>query len=271
MKRILRSLYGQNVGTVDDFRLMLAQGLITGQFGNQMPLPDLNTYALFDDFDGAALLGTWQVNKGSDGACANFAYNGGISGTILATTGANAGGTMALNGVQIAAHLNLKGQGAGAAASTNNLEFNTRLQLSAITNVQLFLGFTNQVAALQAPVIGAGGGNGLTFNANDCVGFLFDTTMTAANYWLVGNKANANAVAQNTAGAPVAATYDQLAVSIDQLGNANFFRNGLQVGVTMANAITPTVPVTPVIVAFSRAAASRTVTVDYIMASMNRI
>jgi hypothetical protein len=271
MKRVLRSIYGQYVGTVDDFRMLAQQGIITGQWGNQMPQGDLLNYVNFDDFDGAALLGTWQVAKGSDGAAANFAYNGGLNGTILGTTGAGAGATMAVNGIQIAAHLNLKGQGVGAAASTNNLEFNTRVQMSAITNQVVFVGFTNQVASLQMPINGAGGGNGFTVNANDAVGFLFDTTMTTANWWVIGAKGGVAAAGQNSGFAPVAATYDQFAISVDQLGNATFFRNGAQVGVTMANAITPTVAVTPVIAAFARAAASRTVTVDYIMASMNRI
>jgi hypothetical protein len=270
MKRVLRSIYGQYVGTVDDFRVLSQQGLITGQWGNQMPQGDLLNYVNFDDFDGASLLGTWQVNKGTDGAAANFAYNGGLSGTILGTTGATST-TMAGSGIQIAAHLNLKAQGVGAAASTNNLEFNTRVQTSAITGLCLFVGFTNQVAALQMPINGSGVGNAFTGNANDAVGFLFDTSMTTPAWWMVGNKAATLAAGQNSGFAPVAATYDQLAISVDQLGNANFFRNGSQVGVTMPNAITPTVALTPVIAAFGRIAVSKNITADYIMASMNRI
>lgn len=270
MKRVLRSIYGQYIGTVDDFRIMCQQGLITGPWGNQMPQGDTQNYVNFDDFDGAALLGTWQVAKGSDAATVNFACNGGISGTILGTTGATTT-TMAGSGVQIAAHLNLKAQGLLAAASTNNLEFNTRVQTSLITGLCLFVGFTNQVASLQMPIQGAGGGNGFTGNAADAVGFLFDTTMTNPAWWLIGNKATVLAAGQNSGFSPVANTYDQLAISVDQLGNANFFRNGAQVGVTMANAITPTVALTPVIAAFDRIAASKNITIDYIMDSMNRI
>lgn len=271
MQRILTSLYGRLFGRTADDRILAVKGLITGEYGNQMPQGDLGNYSNFDDFDGATLLGTWSVLKGSDGAAANFAINGGVSGTILGTTGAGAGATYAVNGIQISGHLNLKAQGAGGAASSNNMEFNTRVQLSAITTVAIFVGFTNQVAALQMPINGAGGGNGFTGNAADAVGFLFDTTMTNPNWWMVGNKATVLAAGQNSGFGPVAATYDQLAVSVDQLGNASFFRNGLQVGVTMPNAVTPTVALSPVIAAFSRAAASRNVTGDYIMGSMNRI
>lgn len=272
MKRVLRSIYGQYVGTVDDFRLMVQQGVVTGPWGNQMPQGDTNNYVNFDDFDGATLLGTWGVNKGTDAADVNFACNGGISGTVLGTTGATTT-TMAGSGIEITSHLNLKAQGAGAAASTNNLEFNTRIQLSAITNIVVFAGFTNaQSSTLQMPIQGSGVGNAFTGNANDAVGFVFDVTMTSAHWWLIGNKAGVLAAGQDSTFAPVAATYDQLAISVDQLGNANFFRNGAQVGVTMANAVTPTVALTPVIAAFNRtAAASKNITLDYIMASMNRI
>jgi hypothetical protein len=270
MKRVLRSIYGQYFGTVDDFRVLSQQGVITGQWGNQMPQGDLANYVNFDDFDGAALLGTWGVLKGSDAAAANFAINGGVSGTILGTTGATTT-TMAGSGIQVSGHLNLKGQGAGGAAATNNLEFNTRVQTSLITGLCLFVGFTNQVAALQMPIQGSGVGNAFTGNAADAVEFLFDTTMTNPAWYMIGNKAGVLAAGQNSGFSPVANTYDQLAISVDQLGNATFFRNGAQVGVTMPNAVTPTVAVAPVIAAFDRIAASKNITSDYIMASMNRI
>jgi hypothetical protein len=282
MKRPLRSIYGQYVATVDDFRSIHSQGLISGKWGNQMPIPDLTNFVVFDDFDGATLLGTWQVAKGTDGADSNFACNGGISGTIQGTTGATTT-TMAGSGIQIAAHLNLEAQGAGVTASSNNLEFNTRIQVSAITGLCLFVGFTSQVASLQMPIQGSGVANGLTINNNNAVGFLYDTAMSTTDWWCVGAKGGVAATALDCGSGPAAATYDQLAISIDQLGNANFFRNsgGTILGsvsqqpasgaVTMANAVTVTTPLTPVIAAFSRIAASKNVLVDYIMASMNRI
>lgn len=271
MKRVLRSIYGQYVGTVDDFRVMCQQGLITGPWGNQMPLPDTNNFVTFDDFPGATLDQVWQVNKGTDGAAANFACNGGISGTILGTTGATTT-TMAGSGIQVASHLNYKAQGAGGATAPNNLEFNARVQLSAATNLVIFVGLTNQVAALQMPIQGSGVGNAFTGNANDAVGFVYDTTMTNPFWYAIGNKATVLAAGQSSAKVPVANVYDQLAFSVDQLGNATFFMNGLQFGVTMPNAVTPTVALTPVIAAFNRtAAASRNVVADYVMSSMNRI
>jgi hypothetical protein len=264
------------VATVDDFRLIASLGLITGQWGNQMPLGDTNNIVMFDDFDGAALLGTWSVLKGTDAAAANFATNAGVSGTILGTTGATTT-TMAGSGVQITGGLNFKAQGAAGTGGTNNLEFNSRVKVDVITNQVMFVGLTN-AATLQMPIQGSGVGNAFTGNANDAVGFLFDTTMTTAAWWCVGNKAGAGpqgflaTAPGGSNNAPVAATFAQFAISVDQLGNANFFYNGVQVGVTMLGALTPTVALTPIVAVFNRtAAASRNPQIDYIMTSMNRI
>lgn len=282
MKRVLRSIYGQKLGTADDFRVLAEQGFLAGVWGRQMSIPDLRKFVVFDDFDGATLLGTWQVAKGTDGATANFALNGGLSGTIQGTTGATST-TMAGSGIQIAAHLNLQAQGAAGAAASNNLEFDVRVQTSAITGLCLFVGFTSQVAALQMPIQGSGVGNGLTINNNNAVGFLFDTSMTANDWWCVGAKAGVAANAIDCGSGPTAATYDQLHISIDQLGNANFWRTtGGSIlaqpvqqppsgAITMANAVTPTTPLTPVIAAFSRIAVSKNITADYILGEMDRI
>lgn len=264
MLRVLRSIYGQYVGTASDFRLIASKGIILGDWGDQNALPGPNRVVLDDDFLGAVLSTKWGVAKGSDAATVNFAIAAAANGTIAATTGAGATTTMAVNGAQISAGLNFQANGGG-------LQFNTRVKLSAITNVALFIGLTNQIASLQMPINGSGTANGLTNTANDAVGILFDTGMTTADYWLVGVKGGTGATPQDAKTVPVAGTYDQFAISIDDSGNANFFQNGAQVGITMPNAVTSTVGLTPVIAAFSRSAASRTVTADKIYASMKRI
>lgn len=219
---------------------------------------------VMDDFFGPNISTfLWGVNKGSDAGCANFAINAATSGTARATMGANAGVSMATNGVQINGALNWK-------ASNGNLVFETRVALQRITNIALFVGFTNQVASLQMPVNSSGSGNNLTYNANDCVGWLFDTSMTTANFWLTGQKGGTPITAVNSGVAPVAATYDTLRVIVDASGTATFFRNGLQVGAPIANAITAGTAVTPVIAGFTRSAATATLDADYIFSQQAR-
>lgn len=263
MKQVLKSLHGRVFGLGDDDSVVAQYGLRAGIWPRQFLQPSPLHVVTMDDFDGAAILGTWGVNKGSDAACVNFAVNAALNGTIRATTGANAGASMATNGVQVSGHLNFQ-------ANAGGLEFGHRVKLGAITTAALFVGLTNQVAALQMPVNGAGGGNGFTVNANDCVGMLFDTTMTNANWWAVGVKGGVATAGLNSGVAPVAATYDDMFIQVDASGNATFYLDGVSVG-TILGAVTPTVPLAPVIAAFRRSAASTTVDADYIYSAMSRV
>ncbi len=263
MKQVLKSLFGRIVGVADDDSIVCAKGLRVGDFPRQFLQPGPNHVVTFDEFDGSALLGTWGVNKGSDAGAANFAINAALSGTIRGTTGAGAGATMAVNGVQVSGHLNFQ-------ANAGNCEFGYRVKLGAITTVALFVGWTNQVAALQMPINGAGGGNGFTVNANDCVGMLFDTTMTNAAWWAASTKGGIATAGINSGVSPVAGTYDDVFVQVDASGNASFFLDGQSVG-TIQGAVTANVPLAPVVAAFRRSAASTTVDADYIYSAMSRV
>lgn len=264
MKQVLKSLYGRVFGLADDDSVVAARGLRVGPFPKQFLQPSPLHVVMFDDFDGAAILGTWGVNKGSDGGAANFAINAALNGTIRATTGAGAGASMAVNGVQVSGHLNFE-------ADSTGLEFGCRVKMAAITTAAIFVGFTNQVAALQMPINGAGGGDTFTNNAADAVGFLFDTTMTTQKWWGVGSKASVSAAGQNSGFAPVAGTYDDMYIQVDANGNASFFLNGSPVGTIQNNSLTKSVPLSPVIAAFRRSAASTTIDVDYIYAACGRV
>ncbi len=218
---------------------------------------------LFDDFLGATMSTRFGVNKGSDGGTVNFAINAATSGTVRATTGAGAGGTMAVNGVQLHSALNYK-------ANQGKLVFEARVKISAITNISVFVGLTDQVAALEMPVNSAASANTITTNATDGVGFMFDTSMTAANWWLVGVANDVDATAQNTSIAPVADTYEKFRIEISTAGVATFYRNGISVGSAMTGALTATVALTPVVAAFTRTAGSATVDVDYVLTQQLR-
>ena len=69
--------------------------------------------------------------------------------------------------------------------------------------------------------------------------------MTTADWWLVGNAATVNAIAQDAGSGPTAAAYDDWQIYVSKLGVATFFRNGAQVGVQMVGAITPATLVRP--------------------------
>lgn len=265
---ILTSIHGRKAGLGPDGGLILPDGgVTTGQHGSQLETPGPSRFVLLDDFIGDAIATHMWGNptKGTEITTVDFAHLTGVSGLLRGTTGAGAGASMAANGIQL--HSALQWQ-VNSTPLPRKTVFQTRLRLSAITNICVFAGFTDQIAALEMPFTIAG--NTLTSNATDAVGFLFDTAATTANVKLVGVKNDVDAVHQDSANAPVAATFITLRVEVDVNERATFFINGKQVGSLMSLAVAKTVPLTPVIAAFTRSAASANIDLDYVHCAQDR-
>lgn len=219
-----------------------------------------------DDFIGDVIADQWAVVEGADTTTSDAVVTSGIGGTLVLTTGDSATLTYAGNGIGVThgAFYNWKAENGG-------LSFETRLKLSAIATVKLFVGFTD-LGTFEAPIEGSGSANGITTNAADAVGIIFDTSMSTANLWGVGVKNDVDATALNLGVAPVADTYIILKIEVDKDGAAKFFVNGTgRGGGVMSGAVTKTVGLTPAIYATSLAAASKTVTVDYVDVRMDRV
>lgn len=268
-KGILTSLHGRLSGLDADGRLLAPGGLTVGGEGQSpIVLPGGLHVAFFDDFNGASVaysttpLNGWRSRKGTTNAVDwTLTAPHSIQGTLGDTTA-----SMAVSGIQFDRGLDWK-------ANQGNVTIEARVKLGKIATIAMFFGFTNQVAALQMPIQSAASADTFTSNAADATGFMFDTSMTTKNWWLVGNAASVAPVAVNTALAPVAATYEVLRIELDTLGNATFYRNNKRIG-RLALAVTPTVALTPVIAAFNRATATDgtcIVTADYFALSGMRV
>lgn len=263
MSRIVTSLHGQHVGLDADRRLVVPRGLIVGEHGSQIALPSPSKVALFDDFIGDAMDARWNIVEGTDSATsAESILAGGIGGVLRLTTG-DAGTGLAADTIQLTQALQWQ-------ASNGGLCFEARVKLSAITTCWAFLGFTDLVT-LEAPIESAASADTFTTTATDAVGFMFDTRMTTDSWWLTGVANDVDATMQNSAYAPVAATYETLRVEVSTAGVATFYRNGKQVGTAMSGAITAATDLTPTIaVSKTSVAASMTLDIDYIAVSMDR-
>jgi len=134
--------------------------------------------------------------------------------------------------------------------------------MSAITNVCVYVGLTDQIAALEMPFTLSG--TTLTSNATNAVGVLFDTAATTDDWWLVGVAANVDATQQDAGTAPTASTLETWRIDVSATGVATFYRNGTLVGSAMTGAVTASAPLTPIVAAFSRTTAVRNIDVDYI-------
>ncbi len=269
MSGILTSLHGNLLGLDSAGRLISPGGFRSGNNGSQFDGVSPRTVVRFDDFTGGGqafsttIIDGWRSRVGTTNAVA-FTVTDGSSGTAVGTIG-DTTASMAVSGVQLDSSLDWK-------PNQGELVFETRLKISAITNIAVYAGFTDQVAALEMPIQSAASANTLTTNATDGVGFMFDTSMTADTWWLVGVANNTDATHENTTYAPVADTYQTLRVEVSAAGVARFFRNGLQVGSAMSAATTATVALTPVIAGFNRTTSGTpTITVDYIYVSATRV
>jgi len=249
----------------DKRRLLSSKGFRAGLEGNQIDLTSPMTAAITDDFVGASLDATkWATFKGSDGGAGYFAHLASeANGVARGVAGAGAGASMAVNGTSLVSFLNWQAQAGG-------LSFQARVKVDAITNLSLFIGLGDQIAALQQPIVAAGATT-ITTTAVDAVGFLFDTTFTAQTWHGVGVANNVDAAIQNFNVAPVAATYADFRITLDKNGVAYFFYNGKPIGSAMTGAVTKTVSLTPVIAAFTRSASTVNVDVDLLHTSALRI
>lgn len=271
MSRILKSIFGRQMGLDSEGRLISIQGFRAGDHGSQIDQPSPSAATFFDDFAASAQalsttpLNGWLSRKGTTNAV-DWTITEAANGTIVGKVG-DTTASMAVSGIQLSRGLNwLANQGA--------LSLEARVKTGIITNIAIFVGFTNQVAALQMPIQSAASADTFTNNAADAVGFMFDSAMATDNWWLTGVAGSVAATNQNMGSAPVASTYETLRISLSAAGVATFFRNGLQVGVSMAGAITPTVALTPVIAAFNRATvngATTIITADYVHVSAIRV
>lgn len=269
---ILTSFHGRLAGLDRDGRL-LAKGFkagIPGTDPGQLELAEYGRAQRFDDFTGATqvysttVVDGWRSRKGSDGACVDWTVTASTQGDAVGTIG-NTTASMAVSGTQLDAGLGWKPNQGG-------LIMEARIKLSTIATIAVYVGFTDQVGALEMPIQSAASADTITTNATDGVGFFFDTSMTTKNWWCSGVKNDVDATHQNTTFAPVAATYEVLRVEVQSDGQADFFRNGKQVGTgRMAAATTATIALTPVIAGFNRTTSGApTLSVDYILVAGNR-
>lgn len=215
----------------------------------------------FDDFDGDVIGDQYAAVLGSGGAAA--AAISAAKGGVLLLTSDDSAGTVAADAAEIVRELNWF-------AENDELVMEARVKLSSIAAVGAFVGFTD-TKSLEAAFVSAGSANTITSNASDAVGFMFDTSMTADNWWACGVDTDVDAVHEDTGEAPVADTYQKLTVRVSSAGAGSFYINDTLVAGPIAGCVTPGTALTPSILVVPKAAAAvKTMSVDYLALSMKR-
>jgi hypothetical protein len=218
---------------------------------------------LFDDFLGDLIDDAWSAAEGNDAQAVIATIQADIGGWIRMTTGDSV--TLSESGQVLTHGLNWQ-------ASNGGLVMEARIRpLSSVADVSYFIGFTDTLATTTLELPATLSTATITYTADNACGWLFDTDATTDVFYGVGVKATTGiAFASAVVGtAPVAGTATVLRVEVDSSGTASFYRDGTLVG-SLANAITATTDVTPVISAMTRTTTSKSLDVDYVMVQMNR-
>lgn len=210
-----------------------------------------------DDFKAPVINTGFVKTVGNDGQAVAFAVTQADPlGVVLGTTG-DAGTGIAADGLTLA----------GPLVFTPSAErtFRCRVKVSAITNVYLFIGFTDVLPSttLEEPI--SLSGTTFTTTATDACGLLFDTSATTDTIRGVGVAADVDATAVDTALAWVADTYKDVKIVVTTAGTMKAYLDGVLVA-TVTGAVTASVALAPIIVADARTTSTRDVTVDYFCA-----
>lgn len=195
----------------------------------------------------------WAMTKGTNATCNYGIVQSQPRAALRLTFGNDAGGTMDANGSLKAGSLSWRPQD-GA------MFIESRFFTSSISNVVYFVGFTD-TTDFECPFTLDGSANPVAV-ATDAVGILFDTNGSSTAFYGVGVK-NGVVVSVNLGNPPTGSGTVRWRVSVDAGGNATFFRNGLKIGGTLANAVTPTISLAPVECGFSRNNSSKYLQLDF--------
>lgn len=271
MAALLRNALGRVLGVDANSRGIATRGFGIGgaennsgaNAGKHRAFGSPYTAELWDDFM-AFDTNRWTKLVGS-APPADPAVQAATASGVLRLSGGSSAGTMVADGVQIV------GAQKFWLPQSGNLVFETRLRLASIASVSCFFGFTDKLT-IEAPIISAASANTITTNATDAVGVMFDTSMSTANWWLVGVANNVDATAQNSLVAPVANTYEFWRVEVSTQGVANFYRNGQLIGSAMSGAVTASMALTPTLSIFPRSATSgKNLDIDYVHVASDRV
>lgn len=218
------------------------------------------TVELYDDFLGDVLDDAWSGAKGTDAqAVVPTLVAGEEDGVVRLTAG---------DTVTVAESISILTHGLNWKAESGNLVGEFRIRMASIANVAVFVGFTDVLATTTLEEPFSLSGTTFTSNATDAVGLLFDTAATT-DVWNIIGVADGTDTAATAITAPVADTWETFKIVLSAAGTATVYRNGT-LKATIAEAVTPSVALTPVVSVMARTTTTKTVDVDYVHVAKTR-
>jgi len=215
------------------------------------------------DFNGDLLDGTTELLLGAGSGSGNaVALAAGEGGNVSITT-SSAHASTAADGSGIGgSNLNWRADSGGLVAEC-------MLQIDDITDVMIFFGFTDVIAStVEAPLFLNAGD--FDSDADNACGIVYDTDGTTEEWCHGGVKATTDTVPAFSGTAPVNGTDVTLRVEVSVAGAVTGYINGVAIGTEVADAVTATTPLLPILFVTNRGAVTRIVLADYIFVQANR-
>jgi hypothetical protein len=210
-----------------------------------------------DPFLGDALRDEWQGTAGS-GTGNAVAISAGKGGRVAITT-SSADAAIAANASALALG------GLDFTADMGGLAMEVKIQIDDISEAYVFIGFTDVLpgTTLEAPVFLNAAA--IDSDAANACGVLYDVDGTTEQWCQGGVKANTDTTPVYSGAAPTEGAYQWVRVEVSADGAVQGFINGKPIGAPVANAITATTPVCPVIVVANRSANAVVALIDDII------
>lgn len=246
--------------TADNFLLVKDA---TGRRWSRLSPSPIHKISLFDDFLGDALDARWALASGSDAQAVDPTIVAAVGGTARLVSGDVGGGDDAVDSSVLTSGLHWKAANGGLVA-----QFKVKL-VGTVANTAIFLGLTDVSGTAEMPIHSAGSADTVTDNATDAVGIMYDTAMTTDEWGIIGTKNGTQTTYESIGNAPTADTFETFRIEVSSAGAVTVYRNGVEIS-TVANAVTASVALTPVVAVMSRTTTSVTADVDYILVEGNR-
>lgn len=210
---------------------------------------------LVDHFCGPAIDNAYSSAAGIDSPAAVAAHVAGAQRGEAALVTGDVGDTFANDGSSLTKAL---------LWTPEDLEitFGARFKLAAVTAAAAYVGLTDVLAGttLEMPFTLATAT--YTSNASNAAGLLFDTAATVDTIRAVGVAGDTDATHVDSAVAPVAATYLDVLLTISAAGVLTAYINEV-LKATVAAAVAPDAPLTPIAAAVARTTTSQVLTLDH--------
>ena len=215
------------------------------------------------DFHGDLIDGTTQLIIGEGTGTGNAVVIAAGEGGNVSITSSSAHASISADGSGISgANLNWRADSGGLVAEC-------LLQIDDITDAMIFFGFTDVAAStVEAPIFLVAAD--IDSDATNACGILYDTDGTTEEWCHGGVKADADTVPAFSGTAPVNGTDVTLRVEVSALGGVRGFIDGVAIGVEVADAVTVTTPLVPILFVTNRGSAARVVLADYLYVQANR-